>query len=402
MTEVPLRGGKMGEFPEMNPGPVCLLSPEATVVLANAAARRAFGEDRLVGGCWFELCPNLTGEAWDEAITSGSLLSHEEEIDHVCFAFTIAPRQAGDGAFVYGADVTELKRAQEVLASQASELQEMALFPEMNPGPVCRIQLDGTVLRANSAARSLFGEGLIGSCWRDIVAGMDTELWERIVAEGAQVTHEAAVDEKTFAFTMSHPEHSQYVFVYGADVTELKKAEREVAEMARFPDMNPGPVLRLDRDGCIVLANRAARALFGGERLVGKLWQELCPGMTQGFLEEVLGTEELGSHETQVRSQHILFTHRRGREYVFVYGADLTELKVAERTLRQTEKMATLGTLAAGVAHELNNPSAAVQRAAEHLQKTFTLLQQAQIALGRLRLDADLLDLLTKLDASAS
>lgn len=43
--------------------------------------------------------------------------------------------------------------------------------------------------------------------------------------------------------------------------------------------------------------------------------------------------------------------------------------------------MATLGTLAAGVAHELNNPAAATPRASEQLRDAFARLQQAQLQL---------------------
>ena len=38
-------------------------------------------------------------------------------------------------------------------------------------------------------------------------------------------------------------------------------------------EMNPGPVLRTSRDGTVILANEAARALFGGESLVGCRWR---------------------------------------------------------------------------------------------------------------------------------
>ena len=40
------------------------------------------------------------------------------------------------------------------------------------------------------------------------------------------------------------------------------------------------------------------------------------------------------------------------------------------------------GTLAAGVAHELNNPAAAAQRASEQLEQAFGALQAARMALG--------------------
>jgi len=62
---------------------------------------------------------------------------------------------------------------------------------------------------------------------------------------------------------------------------------------------------------------------------------------------------------------------------------DITERRRAEEELRQTEKMAALGKLSAGLAHELNNPAAAAASAAGQLLKELDQLQQAAVALAQ-------------------
>ena len=83
----------------------------------------------------------------------------------------------------------------------ASLAADMAAFPEMNPAPVIRADLQGRILLGNAAARSTFERATLeGENWLDLI-GVPRPFWEAVVRSGKQHALEATVGERVLNFT---------------------------------------------------------------------------------------------------------------------------------------------------------------------------------------------------------
>jgi signal transduction histidine kinase len=380
---------ELARFPEMNPGPVLHLDLEGTILLVNRAARRVFGDD-LVGSSWHSLISGMDADTWQRVI-EGEEIQHEAAAGDAWYVLDHMRSPDGTSVFVFGADITDRRAAEQ-------QIRELARFPDMNPGPVLRVDAHGTILLANRAAQHVFGE-VLGASWLDVYP-TSKEHWSEIVDAPDVVNLESKLGERNFVFAHRADPQSQLVFVYGTDITAQRAAEQQIRELARFPDMNPGPVLRVDTHGTILLANRAAQHVFG--EVLGASWLDVYPTSKEHW-PEIVDAPDVVNLESKLGERNFVFAHRADpqSQLVFVYGTDITVQRKVEQALRQSERMATLGTLAAGVAHELNNPAAATRRAAEQLREAIARLEDAYRLLEAAGLDEATRELIRSLDEQA-
>jgi signal transduction histidine kinase len=96
------------------------------------------------------------------------------------------------------------------------------------------------------------------------------------------------------------------------------------------------------------------------------------------FISSII-TQSVKRQELLNQKEKVIELMRKNRELEEAYLQQ-------EVMLRQNEKLATLGKLSAGVAHELNTPASAAQRAVGQLQDSIFNLEQAEFGLGQLDL----------------
>src|SRR6185369_16311187 len=118
---------------------------------------------------------------------------------------------------------------------------------------------------------------------------------------------------------------------------ESKLPYNESSGMTEFFEKNPGPVLRLNAQGIILLANIAAARVFENDELVGESWIALCPGMNPEKWKEIAKQQTAASIEATIGGRTFLFSQVSTNESsdAFVFGTDITAQKTVEQELEK-------------------------------------------------------------------
>uniref|UniRef100_UPI0039C6CD9B hybrid sensor histidine kinase/response regulator n=1 Tax=Scytonema sp. PCC 10023 TaxID=1680591 RepID=UPI0039C6CD9B len=164
----------------------------------------------------------------------------------------------------------------------------------------------------------------------------------------------------------------QSIVGFVLNLTQRKQAEQKIREQAALLDITTDAILVRDLDNQIQFWNKGAEDLYGWktEEVIGKNANELLyrqetlsqlqdiqtslieHGSWQGELSQV----HKDGKEIIVASRWTLMQDNQGQpKSILTVNTDITEKKQLEAQFLQAQRMESLGTLASGIAHDLNN-----------------------------------------------
>ena len=203
---------------------------------------------------------------------------------------------------------------------------------------------------------------------------------KRMVWEAIPVTHQNG--ERRFVSAINIPLPEQGLMISTVwDVTARHQAEEEAALKARLLDSATDSIFLIDTEGNIIYANenayqsrgysrdefigmniRQVRSLELDANFTDRVSQILRDG--EAFFEASHRRKDGSVMLVEVRSKAI---DSGGRKLILSVARDVTERRKMENQMVVTDRLASIGELASGIAHEINNPLTGVIGFAELL-----------------------------------
>jgi len=163
---------------------------------------------------------------------------------------------------------------------------------------------------------------------------------------------------------------------------ELKRSTGQVAFLQAFSDrimdsLGTG-LITTDTEGRIYLFNRAAEEITGyrsDDALRLRIWEVfrgLAPKVNSPRFEISTTREDGVTVNLRFSVAPVMIDDKNTAGNVWCFD-DVTELRLLERQMRQKEQMAAIGTMSAGIAHEIRNPLASIAGSFNLLQADLKL-----------------------------
>ncbi|MCB9789029.1 MAG: PAS domain S-box protein [Deltaproteobacteria bacterium] len=362
------------------------------VTYANAEAERLLGRprDALLGEDFWEEFSAAAGTPMEEALRRASEerapVSVEEYLPALGRWFEARACGSEDGLSLHLVDVSERRRHREELRQSEERFR---LLARATNDAIWDWDLATDAIWWNEGITALFGYDRAAmdpsvDSWLTRVheddSGRVMASLREAIAEGAAIwstEYRFLRQDGTFAFVcdrahiLRDADGSPQRIIGGMmDISERRHAERKLREQATLLDSARDAILRYDLDHRIEYWNQGAERLYGwtAEEALGQRGPDLLhsdPVEVREITSRVLADGEwFGELEQRnkrgdtriVEGRWSLVRDGSGEPSSFlVINSDITQRKALEAQFFRAQRMESVGTLAGGIAHDLNN-----------------------------------------------